>query len=104
MLDEGVVLLGRALGERLEPVCVMGDALLVGPLLHALGHAVGDATVEASTVVDDVDEFLIDVARKIFIHLLAIKHILSEIVRRPVGRRSYILRLLAKSLCYDLKA
>ena len=35
VLDERVVLLGRSFRQRLEPVGVVGNAVLYGPLLHA---------------------------------------------------------------------
>ena len=104
VFDECIVLLGRALGQRLEPVGVVGHALLVGPLLHAFGHGVGDGAVEPRTVVDDIDELFVDVARKILIHLLAVEHVFSKILRRTVGRRSHFLRHFAESLGHDLKA
>ena len=47
MFYEGVMLLGSALRQRLEPVRVVGYAVLFGPLLHARGHGVGYRTVEA---------------------------------------------------------
>ena len=47
VFDEGVVLLGCALGQRLEPVGVVGHTILYGPLLDASCHGVGDGTVEA---------------------------------------------------------
>ena len=78
MLDECVVLLGSTFGERLEPVRVVCHSVLVGPLLHAFCHGVGYRTVEPAAVVDDVDEFLIDIARQVFVHLRTVEHVLSE--------------------------
>ena len=80
MLHEGVVLLGSALGEWLEPVGIVGGAHLQRPLLHACSHLVGDAAIQTGTVVDDINEFLIDFGRQVFVHLLTIEYILSEIL------------------------
>ena len=62
MLDEGIVFLGSALCERLEPVRVVRHTVFLGPLLHATGHIVGYRTVQRSTVVDSIHQFLIYVA------------------------------------------
>ena len=43
---EGVVLLGGQAGQRLEPVRVVGGALLHRPLAHRLGDRVGQLRVE----------------------------------------------------------
>ena len=42
VLNERVVLLGSAFGKGLEPVGVVCHAVLVGPLLDALSHSVGN--------------------------------------------------------------
>ena len=57
----------------------MGGAHLQGPLLHACSHLVGDAAIQAGSIVDDIDEFLIDFGRQVFVHLLTVEHILPEI-------------------------
>ena len=80
MLDEGVVLLSGAFGKGLEPVGIVGHAILVGPLLHAFGHGVGDGTVERGTIVDHVDQLLVDISGKILVHLGAVEHFLSKIL------------------------
>ena len=82
MLHEGVVLLGSAFGEGLEPVGVVGDAMLHGPLLHTLCHCIGNGAVESGPVVDDIDEFLIHVGGQILIHLLACEDVFAEVFRR----------------------
>ena len=58
MLDEGIVLLGSTFCQWLEPVSVVGYAILVSPLLDAFGYGVGDVTVETCSVVDDIYQFL----------------------------------------------
>ncbi len=86
MLDKRVVLLGGAFGQRLEPVGVVGDTVLVGPLLHALGHSVGNRAVEGSTIVDDVDHFLINISGKILVHLGAVEYFLAKVLGRTLYR------------------
>ena len=83
------MLLGSAFGQWLEPVGVVRDTVLVGPLLHALGNLVGNRAVEFSTVVDYVDEFLINVARQVLVHLRTVEYFLTEELRRALGRSDY---------------
>ena len=104
VLDEGVVLLGCALGERLEPVCVVSDAVLVCPLLHAFSHSVGYRAVETRTVVDDIDELFVHFARKILVHLRTVEHVLAEELRRTFYRRNHFNWFLVESLGYNLKS
>ena len=78
VLDESVVFLGSAFGEGLEPVGIVGHAVFLCPLSDAFGHRIGDGAVEAHTVVDDVDQFLIDITGKVFVHLVAGEHIFPE--------------------------
>ena len=78
MLDEGIVLLGSTFCQWLEPVCVMGYAILVGPLLDALGHGVGDVAVESCAIVDYVYQFLINIGWQILVHLLSVEYLLAE--------------------------
>ena len=104
MLDEGVVLLCRAFGEWLEPVCVVRDAHLHSPLLHACGYRVGDAPVEACAVVHHVRHLRIDVGRQVVEHLVACKYILAEIFRRAFRRCLHVERLLLECLCDYLES
>ena len=78
MLDKGIVLLCRSLCQRLEPVSIVCDTILVGPLLHACCHCIGNAAVELCTVVDNINKFVIHFRRKIFVHLLTVEHFLTE--------------------------
>ena len=50
--DKAVMLLGGDAGERLEPVCKMCCAMLNGPVFHGLGDGVGNADVEAASLVN----------------------------------------------------
>ena len=53
-LEKGVVLFGRRVVQRLEPVRVVGRAFLHGPRLHALRDLVGDLAVDPTSFVDRV--------------------------------------------------
>ena len=59
-------------------MCVVCNTVLVGPLLDALCHSVGNRTVETGAVVDNVDELLVYVARQILVHLGTVEYVLSE--------------------------
>ena len=58
-LHEGIVLLGRDTREGLEPVRVMRGTLLERPLLHSVGHLVGDVEVERLALLDNARELLV---------------------------------------------
>ena len=78
MFDKGIMLFGSAFSKRLEPVSVVCNTVLIGPLLDALSNSIGNRTVKSSTIVDNVDEFLIYVARQILVHLGTVEYVLSE--------------------------
>ena len=104
MFDEGVVFLGGALGERLEPVGVVGHTVLLGPLPHAARHGVGYGAVQPGAVVNHVDEFQIHIAGEVLVHLLAGEDILAEVFRRALCGGYHIEGLLLESLFYNLKS
>ena len=104
VFDEGIMLLSRSLRERLEPVSVVRRPHVLGPFLHALGHRISDAAVEPGAIVDDVDEFRIDLGREVAIHLLAVENVFAEIRRRSFGGCRYLQRLLLEGLFYDLES
>ena len=78
VFDEGIVLLGSALGQRLEPVGIVGDAHLHGPLLHAGSYCIGDGTVQTSTIVNHINHLVVNLSGQVFIHLLLGEDILAE--------------------------
>ena len=80
MLYEGIVFLGRALGQRLEPVGIVRTAHLRSPLLHAGCHRISYGTVETRTVVNHINQLVVNVFWQVLIHLLAVKDILAKIV------------------------
>lgn len=104
VLYEGVVLLGCTLGKRLEPVCVVGNTILVGPLLHTFGYGVGDGAVELGTIVDNVDKLLVDVSRQILVHLGTVEDLLAIILRGALDGRYNLYRLLLGSAGYCIES
>ena len=98
------MLLGRALGQRLEPVGIVGHAVLLGPLHHTCCHGIGDITLQARAVVDDVDHLLVDILRQVLVHLLTVEDLLSEILIRSLTRCLYVEGLLCESLADHLKS
>ena len=67
-LEEGVVLLGGAAGERLEPVGEVRRAAVHRPLLEGVGHLVGDGGIERRVVAHRVQQRLRRVLRQILAH------------------------------------
>ncbi len=104
MLNKRIVFLGRALGEGLEPVGVVGNTVLACPLYHAGRYTVGHGTVEAGTVVDDVHHLLVDVLRQVFIHLFAVEDLLAEIFAGSFDRTLHFEGLFLECLSYHLKS
>ena len=104
MFYEGVVLLGSALRQRLEPVRIVCHAILRSPLLHAGSNSVSYVTFQTCTVVDDINHLFIDILWKIFIHLLTVEHLATVILRRSLTWCFYCERLLLERLSYYLKS
>ena len=46
IVDQGIVLLGGTLGQRLEPMRHMGDMVFHSPFLHTFGHSVSGLPVQ----------------------------------------------------------
>ena len=72
-VDEGVVLFRGAAGEGLEPVGVVGAAVLDRPLLHSMGDGVGDFLVEGRAVLDGLVEALVDGLGQALLHHLVVE-------------------------------
>jgi hypothetical protein len=73
-------------------------------LFHAGGYGIGDAAVETGTVVDDVDEFVVDIGWQVFIHLLTIEYILAEVFGGALRGGADLYGLLLECLFDDLKS
>ena len=82
----------------------MGHAVLHCPLLDTGSYSIGDGTIQTRTIVNHVDEFLIDILGKILIHLLTVKHLLAEILVRAFCGCLHFNGLFLKSLTYNLKS
>ena len=104
VLHEGIVLLGCAFGKGLEPMGIVRSAHLLCPLLHACGYGVGNGAVEACAVVDDIDEFDVDLLRQVFEHLLAGEHVLAEVLGGALLGWLDVERALLECLLHDLES
>jgi hypothetical protein len=83
--EEGVVLLGREPGLRLEPVREVGHAARDRPLLDRLGDRRGDVGVELLAEADRRGEPVVDVLRQLVAHLSRAEGVHAEILRRRVA-------------------
>ena len=66
--DEGVVLLGRDAGHRLEPVGVVRRALGNRPVLHGGRHDRGDVSVDRRTLPHRLFQLFVNVLGQTFLH------------------------------------
>ena len=103
VLHEGVVFLGGALGEGLEPVCIMRDAHLDGPLLHALCDGIGGVHIKWASGVEGFGVALIDFEGKILAHLLLVENVGGVIRRRTFGRCGHGDGAFFESLFHDFE-
>ena len=104
MFHEGVVFLGCSLCQGLEPVGIVGGAHLQGPLFHTLSHCICDASVQTRTMVHHVDHLVIDIGRQVFVHLLTVEDVLTEILGRSFGGCFHLDGLFLEGLFHDLKS
>ena len=104
VFHKSIMFLGRAFGERLEPVCTVGHAQLHGPFLHTGSHDIGRLQVERRTVVYHITHLFIYVGREIFEHLLAGKYIFAEEFGRSFGRGRNFYGFLLESFAYNFKS
>ena len=104
VLDEGVVLLGGAFRQGLKPVGIVGHSVVDGPLLHAGSDTVGNGEVETGAVVHHVHHRLVNFFREIFVHLLSVEDLASEILRGSLTGRFYVERLLLEGFADNLKS
>ena len=104
VLDKGVVLFSSTFRQRLEPVGVMGNAILHGPLFHTSSYSIGHIALQTGSIINDINHFLINLLGQILVHLLAVEHFLTEVLIRPFGRCYYVERLLLECLANNLKS
>ena len=72
------MLLRRRAGQRLEPMGIMGCALLQRPFLHLMGHHISHRQVKLLTLPDGLLQLLINLLRQTLLHHRIIKHIFAE--------------------------
>ena len=104
VLDESVVLLGRSVGQRLEPVRVMRDPFAQGPHPHAGGNVVGDLAVDRYPVVDRVGQGLVGLLGKILTHRFPVEDVLSIKLGYNLRGRMRFGRLAVGSFLHGIKA
>ena len=80
VLEERVVLLGCGVGERLEPVGDVGNAVLECPRLHALCYGVSRFGIERCIAILRRLKRGIRRCVKIAAHLIADEHQFAEVV------------------------
>ena len=100
MLYKGIMFFSRTLCQRMEPVGVVGSSLFQGPFLHACSHSIGYFAIEGSTVVDTVDQFLINLFRQILKHLCPVEDQLAIILGRTLCLCWSLDSLFAESCLY----
>ena len=71
--DKAVMLLTGDAGQRLEPVGIVGGALLNGPALHDAGHDVGDLKVQRLALLNRRLEALVGRAGQTLAHLMLVE-------------------------------
>ena len=81
-IREGVVLLGRAARQRLEPVGIVVGAVVEGPLAHAGGDAVGQLELEWGAFLHGVEQRHVGMIFDISAHGGAAEDHFAEVFRR----------------------
>ena len=76
--DKALVLFRRKAGHRLEPVGVMGAALLHGPCLHGTGNFIGGGQLQRRTVSDAALPSLIAGVGQALLHGLLVEYPAAE--------------------------
>ena len=82
----------------------MARAIIHSPLLHAGSHAVGEAATQRLLIVDGINESIIGVLVKIFIHLRTVEYILAIVFIRTFARDSHRYRFASVGLFYHFKS
>ena len=73
------------------------------PLLHSLGHAVGDFPVKRFLVVDGVHKCVISLFGQVFKHFLSVEYIFAEILGWLLLGHVHFHCLVSESLLNDCK-
>jgi len=103
VLYKGIVFLCSALGKRLEPVRVVGNAVFVGPLLHAFGYSIGYSAVELHAIVDNINQFFVHISGQILVHSGTIKDLSPKKFGRALHWSNHLNGSFARSLrhCFE---
>ena len=72
------MLLRRDAGKRLEPVGIMGRAVLHRPVLHLLGNYVGGRLGQLAALVHHRYHLFVHILRQSLFHLAEREHVLTE--------------------------
>ena len=104
MLQEIIVLFGGSFRQRLEPVRAVCHAHFHSPLLHSLGHLVGDIQRQIGTCLHHFAQGFVHVQRKIFKHFLLVEHILGKVFRRALLRRYHFYWAFLERFLYNFKS
>ena len=95
VVDQGVVLLRGAFGQRLEPVGDVGDMMLHRPFFHSSGDSVGGLPVKGLAFVDAVKQRIQSLGVQVLVHLGTVKDQFSVVVGglalRAFSRNSLLL-------------
>ena len=83
--QEGIVLFGREAGHGLEPVGIMIRAHFDGPVLHGIGHHIGNGGIEASALADDAGKTAVDVLGQALAHGVKAEDMATECLRAVRG-------------------
>ena len=94
------MLLGRRLGQRLEPMAAMRHTMFHRPLFHACSHPIGNFKVKGLAIIDTIQKGMEGLGIQILLHLLSIEDQFTEIFRRTAfGDR--ILGSTFLECCFD---
>ena len=103
-LHEGIVFLGCALGQRLEPMGIMGHTHFKCPFLHAGSHSIGYRTVQTGTVIHHVNHLFVDVLRQVLIHFLAVENVFAKELRRAFLGHFHFYGTFLERFLYNLES
>ena len=83
---------------------IVSDAVFYGPLFHTSSHCIGHTAIQMCAIIHHVEHFLKDILRKVFVHLLAIKHLFTKEFTRAFCRSFYVNGLLFEGFTDNLKS
>ena len=101
VLYKSIMFFGCTFGEWSKPVRIMSSSHFNGPLFHSGSHFIGNTTIQRSTVINYVSQFVVHSAWQILEHLLFVEHILREIFRRAFCGSNHFHRFLLESCLYN---